>query len=351
MPAAGIDPTGYRVLQTATPLPGVLVGDHEPVDALLVTLTWTWPDSLASLLEAAAPHVPVMVLREDEVDAAQAQRWLDATLSPAARTRVELLPVMVDSPWVRDYGPLQRRDADGTLRWLDPAYEDRPLDDAVPVVLGRRLGVPVTPLPWSVDGGAVASSGDGLCAATHGYFRAHGLRDAGAGISTELLPALGCEVLVLVPGLPQEPTGHIDLMAQFLSPSTVAVAQADPELEPEVAAALDTVVRGLRAAADQRGRPLTVVRLPTTRNLVGDLHAYVNGVRLPHAYLLPSFTDPPRPAEQRAMAILEHALPGVEVVRVPAAELTDLGGAVHCAAMGLLLPPSSFGLSTEQPRG
>lgn len=333
-----VDPSEARVLHAAAPVAGRLLGDHEPADALLVTLTFTWPDALASILEAAAPRVPVLVLREDEVSAEQARRWLDASLTPQTRARVELLPWAVDSPWVRDYGPLPRRDPDGTLRWLDPAYEDRPLDDAVPGRLAERLGVPVVPLPWSVDGGAVASSGDGLCMATHGYVRAHGIAAQGARVEAELLPALGCETLVLVPGLPDEPTGHVDLMAQFLAADRVMVAQADPALEPEVAVVLDTVAEGLAAAAAARGRPLHVTRLPTGRSLAGDLHAYVNGLRLPGAFLLPSFEPRPTAAERRARAGLEAALPTVTIERVPAAELTSLGGAVHCAAMVLALP-------------
>lgn len=341
-PAAALDPTGFAVLHAATPPTGWLLGDHAAADAMLVTLTWTWPDSLAALLIAAAPHVPVYVLREDEVDEREARAWLHAMLPAAVQARVELLPLTVESPWVRDYGPLQRREADGALRWLDPEYEDRPLDDSVPRRLGEHFGVPVSPLAWSVDGGAVASSGDGLCVATHGYWRAHGIGVRGARVEAELLPALGCEVLVLVPGLPEEPTGHIDLMLQFLRPDLVAVALADPELEPEVAQVLDEVVAGIEAAAAAREpgmRSLQVVRLPTTRDLDGELHAYVNGLRLPGAFLLPSFAASPRPAERRARAVLEAALPGVEIVRVPAAELTDLGGAVHCAAVGLVLPP------------
>jgi agmatine/peptidylarginine deiminase len=157
----------------------------------------------------------------------------------------------------------------------------------------------------------------------------------------ELLPALGCATLVLVPGLPDEPTGHVDLMVQFLRTDLVAVAEADPELEPEVAAALDQVVTGIEAAAAAHGRPLQTVRLPTTRAITGELHAYVNGLRLPGAFLLPSFAAQPKPAELRARAVLAAALPDVEIVRVPAAELTDLGGAVHCAAMGLVLPPAT----------
>lgn len=320
-------------MRASAPLEARLAGDWAPVDAVVLTISAGWPQTLAPLLDAIAGQVPVDVLVQRGAGRRHVRRFI-AGLQPSTRERITVLEGEVDSPWVRDYGPLQLQGPDGP-RWLDAAYVERPLDDAVPTRLAQRWSVPVDTLPWSIDGGALVSDGDGLCISTFDYFETHRIPRRGPILEREILPAIGCEALVFVSALLDEDTGHVDMFMQFLDRSTLAISSVDPGLDPDQARRLDDVAHDVDTAAARLGLPLRIVRVPMGIELAGDLLPYVNGLRVGDAFLMPAYYDVPTPTEVRATAALAAALPGVEIVRIPTAEMADLGGALHCAALGL----------------
>lgn len=319
------------------PVAARLVGDFEPVPRAVLALSAGFPHTLTPLVEALAAEVHVDVLVQRDAGKRHATRFI-AALAPDVQARVTLLPHVVDSPWVRDYGPLQLRDADGTVRWLDARYVERPHDDAIPLRLGEHVGVTVAPLPVSLDGGALASDGQGRCISTLDYFETHAIPRGGATLSRDLLPAIGCTSLTLVRALLEEDTGHVDMFMQFLDEETLAVSSVDPSADPDQAQRLDDATADVRAAWASLGATLHIVRVPMGIDLSGDFLPYVNGIRVGNAFLMPAYYDAPSPTERRATAALEAAMPGVAIVRIPAAEMADLGGALHCAVLGLHAP-------------
>jgi agmatine deiminase len=321
-------------VDAAGPVTRRLVGDHEPAEAFVLTLAAGWPHTYEALLDALAAHGPVDVLVQTGAGMRAVRHFVDA-LRPATRARLRLVPGVVDSPWVRDYGPLQVRDASGDMLWLDAEYEDRPRDDAVPARLAARWSVPLEALPVSLDGGAIASDGRGHCVSTLEVLVAHGIDRFDPTFSERLLPALGCVSVLLVHALQGEDTGHVDMFLQFLDATTVAVSSIDADLDPDQAATLDGVVEAVLAFANRRGLPWQVVRVPMGMDLGGDLFPYVNGFRLPGTFLMPSYHDVPTATENEAAASLAGGMPGVAIVRIPAAEMADLGGALHCAVAGV----------------
>lgn len=332
--AVAAGPPRSLMVPASGPVSARLVGDFEAVDRAVLTLSAGFPRTLVPLVEALAAEVPVDLLVQRDAGKRHATRFV-AALDPAVQARVTLLPHVVDSPWVRDYGPLQLRDEGGAVRWLDPLYAERPHDDAAPVRMGERAGVPVDPLSWSLDGGALVTDGEGRCISTFDYFQTHALPRGGARLGRDLLPAIGCTSLTFVPALIDEDTGHVDMFMQFLGATTLAVSSVDPAVDPDQALQLDATVGDLKAAWTRMGAELEIVRVPMGIDLSGDLLPYVNGIRVRDVFLMPAYHDAPSPTERRATEALAGAMPGVTIVRIPAAEMADLGGALHCAVLGL----------------
>jgi agmatine/peptidylarginine deiminase len=215
------------------------------------------------------------------------------------------------------------------------AYPERPRDDIVPQVLGERMKVPVTAGPWSLDGGALASNGAGVCVSTLEYVEEHKIPSAGHAARSRLLPAIGCRVLALVPALPEEPTHHVDLFVQFLADDLVAVASVDPELDPGAALGLDRAAATIARAASTLGKDMRIVRPPLGVDIDGSYLPYLNGLRLGDTFLMPTYHAKATLSERAARAVLEDAVPGLKITRIPAAEVAALGGAIHCIALGV----------------
>lgn len=305
-----------------------LRGDWEPPDLVLVGWAAAWEEPLRELLRALDGVDAALVLGAGD-DPAAVRAWLAAE---GLEDRVAILAAGTDSPWVRDYGPLQTTE-DGGLLWLDAPYSPgRPADDELPSLLAPALGVPVEPLAHPLQGGALISDGRGLCITT--------LPDlAGACVDPvvpeALMQSLGCDALAVVPPLEADPNGHVDMLAQLLGPDTIAVAQADPAELPEDAARLEAAVDAIRRAAAALGRSIDVVRLPLHRDTSGIYSSFANGLHLPGAFLMPTFRGAPPEAEARALAALRAALPGKRVVPIAADAIAQGHGALHCMTLGV----------------
>lgn len=325
---------GVTWAQTHEPLQQTMRGDFEAGNAVVIGIAGSYVSTLEPLLRTLAGRVPVEILVQRDDASEDLRNWLDE-LDWGARAAVDIIEYPVDSPWVRDYGPLQLRDQRGRPVWLDGQYRGRPRDDAAPGVLAGLWGAKMQSVPWSIEGGALASNGAGLCVTTSDYVRLHELPVALQADVDTMLPTIGCRVLVMVPALPDEDTRHVDLFVQFLSPNLVAVASFDPDLDFLAAARLDETARGILAYAALSGVNMGVVRVPISVDEYGDYMSYLNGLRVGSAFLMPSYHDRPSPIESSARRLLEAASPGLEVIRIPAREMLDLGGAIHCVTLAV----------------
>jgi agmatine/peptidylarginine deiminase len=69
----------------------------------------------------------------------------------------------------------------------------------------------------------------------------------------------------------------------------------------------------------------------------GKYRTYVNGLALGTEFVAPSYADVPKEIESRAYRVLSTAMPGTNVVAVPADDMIALFGSVHCISLGLAL--------------
>lgn len=320
-----IEPTG-RVLR----------GDWEAPDEVAVVFTRSWPQVSRRLAEAISATTDVVVIHEDDTSFREMRQWW-RTLVPAARDRVRLLDVQVNSPWVRDYGPFQSRERDHSPVWIDAEYDDRRTrDDSFPSFLGERRPPQVEDYSDWIEGGAFISNGEGLCAATVEYFDLRGPSLADPSAVADLQRTLGCRVLALFPSLDTEPTNHADMLAQFLSPTRVLVATSTRN--DSDARALAEVEATLQRAAASLGTSLEFVRVPARYSPYGGFRSYVNGLQIAGRFVMPEYGGGDA-IDRAARAAFEAGTPGIEVVPINVKLPAGSGGAVHCLTLGLDAPP------------
>lgn len=315
------------VKRSASRDPARLRGDWEAPSTLLIGWDSDWSEAVETIVAAGATEVQMDVLFGEDVPDSGYEKELFAL-------GANVIHLDLDTPWVRDYGPLQIHTATGEARWLDAHYSfERARDDLLPQLLAPGFSAIVESMPLEVDGGAVIGNGDGLCAITD-----RSLGDAGLSADDPdmdaLLHTMGCDTLAVLPNLTDETTGHADVIAQFTAPDRVMVSEVDAQRHPTDAAVLDEAVRVLREAAASRAKPLAVVRVPMHIN--GKRYfSYVNGTPLKDHYLAPSFRTLSLDFEQKAHEALSKAVAPRKLVTVPADAVVDRGGVIHCITLGL----------------
>ena len=309
-------------------------GDWEPPDVLLIVEYAEWQESIDSIISAAHNDKTPLYILMNRDDGHYRENILQADQD----SNSTLLHLSLDTPWVRDYGPLQLKARNGSVKWIDFAYSNqRTHDDSVPDELARYMGASIEDGNYFLDGGAVISNGNGLCAITENSLEEAAVDPLSPEEFEGFRDILGCKELAVLPALTGESTGHADIIAQFLSPEIVAVAQVNQEHTYEIAAELEESVELLKEAAENISQPLKVIRLPLIVE-ADFFYSYINGTRLKNTYLMPSYHNVPSEIEHIAINVLQSALPGIELASIPAETIVKKGGAVHCITLGLNLP-------------
>ncbi|MEY4549011.1 MAG: hypothetical protein RL685_5206 [Pseudomonadota bacterium] len=323
-----------RTLGGQHAITGTLRGDWDTSSALLVVYNRHWQAAIQRLLAFAHDDLPVYVLATPRDARSRAfRRW--ARRVPFAG----LVSMALDTPWIRDYGPMELQ-ANGEISWLDLVYapEDRPRDNAMPALLSEVFQTPQQAEPQlNLEGGGIISNGEGLCGMTEASLLELGLSGAGEEQWASFLQTIGCRTLARLPELPSEATGHADMLAQFLSPYQVAIAVPMDDSPPDVSEALLGARLALTQAAEAHGQALEFVELPLV-NREELYYSYVNGLRTPSHYFVPSYSAVDPAVQALVHRRLEQALAGVRVVGVDSDEMIENGGAIHCVTLGLKHP-------------
>jgi agmatine/peptidylarginine deiminase len=317
----------------------VLRGDYEPPDRVLLVFTETWAEALGAIAEQVLESgAEVSFALEVENP-----RWkltrLVRKLAARYEDRVAVFDAVdLDTPWVRDWGPIQVERPGGPL-WLDADYDDleRENDNKAPTLLGRKYGVEVEELPWPLDGGAFISNGAGLCVLTLEYLDEQGILWTSDDLQ-RLLAQIGCRATALVPTLIGEDTKHADMIAQFIGPDRLLMAEIIDDLDgdSEDALRLRAAEHGILRAAAKLGIELEIVYVPTPPIAANsNPRSYVNGLRLADRYLIPSYPELGARWNREARAAVQAALGDVLVVPIVTTNMIGSGGAIHCSALGL----------------
>jgi agmatine deiminase len=329
------DPTGYR-----------MPGEFEPHEA-----TWlAWPHDertwIAGLPEAerAFAHMIEALSTGERVDLLvrpQDRGRAEDRLSTRSLGEVRLHERDHADAWLRDTGPTIVVDEEDRIAidWRFDAwggkYEDLKRDDDLAASLAGELGIPRLRVDQVLEGGAIEVDGTGRLLTTRECLVEGRGHDPDA-IEAVFERVLGVEETIwLAGGLPGDDTdGHIDTVARFVQPGTVAIPRPED---------VDGPSRRLLAANRDHlwDNDLDIVELPHPDpiEIRGEPRpaSYANFAIGNEVVLVPAFADP---ADDEAQAVLDDAFPQRSIEAVPARALIAGYGACHCLTQQIPRAPS-----------
>ncbi|WP_293901462.1 agmatine deiminase family protein [Phenylobacterium sp.] len=248
---------------------------------------------------------------------------------------IEIVPGRFGDIWLRDTGPIFRGDAAAGFRFngWGGKYELEH-DDTVAAQIAQAAGVALTENDFILEGGAVDHDGIGTVLTT-GQCVLNPNRNPGwtqAVAEAALAASLGArKVLWLGEGLRGDHTdGHVDNLARFVAPATVAIPVAWGRGDPN-AEAFDDAARRLAGMTDTQGTRLKVVRIPSPGWIDGDdgpkPASHMNFLIANRAVIVPIYE--PRPGEF-AVEVLKALFPDRAVIGLPSSAILTGGGSFHC---------------------
>jgi len=330
--------------------------EWEPHDATWIA--WPhqehdWPGKLApipwvyaEIVRVLAAHERVEILCHSPAVRRMAKRALRAH-GVTRNVRLHVLPT--DRTWLRDSAPTGVHARDGSVRWVNWAfngwakYRNYRRDLTIGPRIARLTGIPAHQ-PTRADGrgrvvlegGGIETDGRGTMLVTEEWLLSRvQVRNPGLGRAEyEQLFAqeLGIRRTIwLGEGcLGDDTHGHVDDIARFVAPGVVVLAHERDPADANHKRSLDNLKR-LRRAKDARGRALEVVVLPFPRAVM------MEGMRLPASYanfyiangvvLVPTFNDP---NDRVALNTLAELMPSHTVVGIHAVDLVWGLGTIHC---------------------
>lgn len=333
-----------------------------------VQLTWPndrgdWAPYLAEVepvfidiaREVACRERLIISCYDDAHCAAVSERLLSAGVKLA---NVQLYPIPSNDTWARDHGPISVY-TDQKPQLLDFIFNgwggkySAELDTQITAKLVAKdvFAANHQPVNLVLEGGGIETDGEGTLLTTTSCLLAptRNPQFNQAQLETRLGELLGVDRFLWLHNghLEGDDTdGHIDTLARFCSPGTIAY-QGCNDPKDEHYPVLDAMAAELRALRTRAGRPYRLVELPwpqPKRNEDGKRlpGTYANFLIINGAVLVPTYRDP---ADAAALAALRDCFPGRDIVGIDCSALILQFGSLHCVTMqlprGVLAPVPS----------
>ncbi|WP_199556253.1 agmatine deiminase family protein [Sandaracinobacteroides hominis] len=287
-----------------------------------------WEDDLApaqaevaAMVRQLAETVPVHLLASGTIAAEQARA--------AVGRSATIHDIQFGDIWVRDTGPVFTG-PESCARFRFNGWGgkyDLPGDDTVGAEIAGLVSAAVDAQDFILEGGAIEYDGQGLILTTEQCLlnpnRNPGWTHARA--EQALAKALGARRIVwLGEGLLNDHTdGHVDNLARFVAPGTVALPKGDAS-DPN-AAVFDDARERLRAAG------LAVVDIPSVGayEMDGDLvpASHMNWIIANGQVVVPLYGTA---SDAAAVAAVRKCFPRHKVTGLPANHILTGGGSFHC---------------------
>ena len=248
---------------------------------------------------------------------------------------IEIVPGRFGDIWLRDTGPIFAGGKAHGFRfngWGGKYALEH--DDTVAVQIATAAGADLVANDFILEGGAVDHDGIGTVLTT-GQCVLNRNRNPGwteAVAEAAFADSLGAaKVLWLGEGLRNDHTdGHVDNLARFVGPATVAIPVAWGRGDPN-AEAFDDAARRLAAMTDADGRKLSVVRIPSPGWIDGDdgplPASHMNFLIANRAVIVPIYAEQPG---RFAVEMLKQVFPDRTVIGLPSKAILTGGGSFHC---------------------
>lgn len=260
--------------------------------------------------------------------------------------------------WSRDHGPITVHDGD-KLHLLDFRFTGwggkyaHDLDDRIPRALvkaGCFGATPCTSIDLVLEGGGIESDGAGTLLTTASCLQAP---SRNPHLSLQQLEARLGELLGVERFLwlhhghleGDDTDGHIDTLARFCDPTTIAYVRCSDRKDTHYDA-LSRMEAELRTFRDSAGKPYRLVPLPWPSPKYDEQGqrlpaTYANFLIINAAVLVPTYADA---ADAVALATLAECFPDREIIGIDCSPLIRQHGSLHCVTMQL---PS--GLLADRP--
>jgi len=266
-----------------------------------------------------------------------AARPQDAEDAKAAMPDIEVWSVPLDDSWARDMGPtfLKGHSTKAAVLWRFNAWGNKydPFDQdalfAQRVVEKGEILLSMAP-QFVCEGGAIHSDGQGILLTTEQCLL-NPNRNPGwdkAELTEALCQATGTKRVIWLGGTfsDTETDGHIDNIACFAAPGQVIVGVPDSKSHPDHAPVMDAI-RQLKSEG------MEVIELVQPRTIRHDRqgrllqNSYVNFYLCNGGLIMPSFDDA---HDGRARDTLAACFPGRDISVIPALDIVEGGGGIHC---------------------
>jgi Peptidylarginine deiminase and related enzymes len=249
--------------------------------------------------------------------------------------------------WARDHGPITVVDPSGATL-LDFKFDgwggkyDAALDDRITTRLTARGAfgkISRRPIDMVLEGGSIEVDGSGTLLTTsrcllNGHRNPHLNR---LEIEKRLKALLGIErVLWLNHGYlaGDDTDGHIDMLARFCDPQTIAHIACDDPSDSHYET-LKAMVQELRELRTPGGKSYRLVPLPWLKPKYDSARrrlpaSYANFLIINETVLVPTYDDP---ADTEALACLASCFTGRKIIGIPCSTLLLQFGSLHCVTM------------------
>jgi len=260
-------------------------------------------------------------------------------------TNIIFIEAKYNDTWVRDYGPLSL-DLDGKSALVDFKFNgwggkfEASLDNKVTKFLhskGFFGSAKLISLDYELEGGAIESDGIGTILTTKSCLLNP---NRGAKKQNEveefLSKNLGAKRVLWIENsyLEGDDTdGHIDMLARFVSPDTIAYIKCEDPQDIHYKSLLE-MEKELKSFKTIDGKAYNLVPLPFTEPKYKDNKrlpaSYANFLITNKAIILPTYQSP---KDKEAIEILKDLFPTKEIIPIPSLKLIEQGGSVHCSTM------------------
>jgi agmatine deiminase len=317
-----------------------------------------WPGFLGAAQQQIADFANAVAESGQEVRLIVRNEANEARARALCSAKVKLERRVYGDVWLRDTGPLVMLDGAGgrsARRFGFNGWGGKymmPGDETIGAELAASAGLPVATSDWVLEGGALDADGTGLVATTEqcllnpnrnpAFLRGSASADArGTGeaqsplgldaraqIEARLAADLGfTRVLWLGEGLINDHTdGHVDNLARFVAPNTLALPRATGHDDPNAAIYADA-----KSRAEAAGVVVREVPSPGRIERDGRIEpaSYMNFAITTHLVVVPVYGSP---HDAEGVAAIAALFPDRDVVGIMADAVLAGGGSFHCSS-------------------
>ena len=332
------------------------LGYYFPAEFALHQSTWlSWPHKEASWpgkIDSIFPSYIEFIKKLSRFESVNIN-VVDASMENSARhlllqNNADLSNVFfhihpTNDAWCRDHGPaflLNKNDKSkkAIVDWDYNAWGNKyppfDLDDVIPTLIGKKLGLPVFNPGIIMEGGSVDFNGTGTVITSTACLLNPNRNPHLSKLEIEeyLINFYGQEqVLWVDEGIVGDDTdGHIDDTVRFINQDTV-VTVVEENIDDDNYPLLQHNLNQLKKMRLLNGKQLNIVELPMPDDVIWEDQrlpaSYANFYIANNQVIVPTFRGP---KDEKAIHILETCFPNREIVGIDSTEIIWGLGSFHC---------------------